>query len=135
MNATNRAVTSFFDLVLTPLEAVSDEFALLFVSGLFGVLALWIFKHISWQAGIKGTKDKIKGHLIEIRIYQDDLVTVGKAIAKVLFRNLQYLVLNFGPFVPLAIPFALVAAQMVCATALSRSRFSSPASSGWRGTG
>ncbi|MDG1050377.1 MAG: hypothetical protein P8M11_16455 [Planctomycetota bacterium] len=113
MNATNRAVTSFFDLVLTPLEAVSDEFALLFVSGLFGVLALWIFKHISWQAGIKGTKDKIKGHLIEIRIYQDDLVTVGKAIAKVLFRNLQYLVLNFGPFVPLAIPFALVAAQMV----------------------
>ena len=113
MNAINRAVTSFFDLVLTPLEAVGDEFALLFVSGVFGVLALWIFKHISWQAGIKATKDKIKGHLIEIRIYQDDLVTVGKAIAKVLLRNLQYLFLNFGPFVPLAIPFALVAAQMV----------------------
>lgn len=113
MNAINRAVTSFFDLVLTPLEAVSDEFALLFVSGIFGVLALWIFKHISWQKGIKATKDKIKGHLIEIRLYQDDLVTVGKAIGKVLFRNVQYLVLNFGPFVPLAIPFALVAAQMV----------------------
>ena len=113
MNAINRAVTSFFDLVLTPLEAVSDEFALLFVSGVFGVLALWIFKHISWQKGIKATKDKIKGHLIEIRLYQDDLVTVGKAIGKVLFRNVQYLVLNFGPFVPLAIPFALVAAQMV----------------------
>ena len=76
MNAINRAVTSFFDLVLTPLEAVSDEFALLFVSGIFGVLALWIFKHISWQKGIKATKDKIKGHLIEIRLYQDDLVTV-----------------------------------------------------------
>ncbi|MGD2016600.1 MAG: hypothetical protein PVJ89_00675 [Planctomycetota bacterium] len=113
MNAINRAVTSFFDLVLTPLEAVGDEFAILVVSGVFGVLALWIFKHISWQKGIKGTKDRIKGHLIEIRIYQDDLVTVGKAIGKVLFRNLQYLFLNFGPFVPLAIPFALVAAQMV----------------------
>ncbi len=113
MNAINRAVTSFFDLILAPLEAVSDEFALLFVSGVFGVRALWIFKHISWQSGIKATKDKIKGHLIEIRLYQDDLVTVGKAIGKVLFRNVQYLVLNFGPFVPLAIPFALVAAQMV----------------------
>ena len=113
MNAINRAVTSFFDVVLTPLEAISDEFALLFVSGVFGVLALWIFKHISWQRGIKATKDKIKGHLIEIRLYQDDLVVVGKAIGKVLFRNLQYLLLNFGPFVPLAIPFALVAAQMV----------------------
>ena len=113
MNAINRAVTSFFDLVLKPLEAISDEFALLFVSGVFGVLALWIFKHISWQKGIKGTKDKIKGHLIEIRLYQDDLVVVGKAILKVLGRNLQYMLLNFGPFLPLAVPFALVAAQMV----------------------
>ena len=113
MNALNRAVTRFFDVVLTPLEAISDEFALLVVSGVFGVLALWIFKHISWQKGIKATKDRIKGHLIEIRLYQDDLVIVGKAIGKVLFRNFQYVLLNFGPFVPLAIPFALVAAQMV----------------------
>ncbi len=113
MNAINRAVTKFFDLVLTPLEAVSNEFALLVVSGVFGVLALWIFKHISWQKGIKATKDKIKGHLIEIRLYQDDLVVVSKAIVKVLARNVQYLFLNFGPFIPLAIPFALVAAQMV----------------------
>ena len=113
MNAINRAVTKFFDLVLTPLEAVSDEFALLVVSGVFGVLALWIFKHISWQKGIKATKNKIKGHLIEIRLYQDDLVVVSKSIVKVLARNVQYLALNFGPFIPLAIPFALVAAQMV----------------------
>ncbi|MEM9799464.1 MAG: hypothetical protein AAGA20_03995, partial [Planctomycetota bacterium] len=113
MNALNRAVTAFFDVVLTPLEAVSDEFALLVVSGVFGVLALWIFKHISWQKGIKATKNKIKGHLIEIRLYQDDLWLVTKAIGKVLLRNFQYLFLNFGPFVPLAIPFALVAAQMV----------------------
>lgn len=113
MDAINRAVTAFFDVVLTPLEAVGDEFALLFVSGVFGVLALWIFKQISWQKGIKDTKNKIKGHLIEIRLYQDDLAVVSKAIGKVLFRNLQYLLLNFGPFIPLAIPFALVAAQMV----------------------
>lgn len=113
MNALNRAVTAFFDVLLTPLEAISEEFALLFVSGVFGVLALWIFKHISWQKGIKAAKDKIKGHLIEIRLYQDDLGIVAKAIGKVLLRNLQYLGLNFGPFIPLAIPFALVAAQMV----------------------
>lgn len=113
MNAINRAVTKFFDLVLTPLEAISDEFALLFVSGVFGVLALWIFKHISWQQGIKATKNRIKGHLIEIRLYQDDLRVVSKSILKVLWRNVQYLLLNFGPFIPLAIPFALVAAQMV----------------------
>jgi hypothetical protein len=109
----NSITTRLFDVLLAPLEWVGKEFALLVVSGVFGVLALWVFKYISWQHAIKATKDRIKGHLIEIRIYQDDLGVVAKAVAKVLARNVQYLALNFGPFVPLAIPFTLVVAQMV----------------------
>jgi hypothetical protein len=83
------------------------------VSGVFGVLALIAFKHISWQKGIKAAKDRIKGHMIEIRIYQDDLVVVGQSVLKILGRNLQYVTLNFGPFIPLAIPFVFVMAQFV----------------------
>lgn len=113
MDFVNRLVTRTFDVLLAPLEWVGPEFALLVVSAIFGVLALWVFKHISWQKGIKATKDKIKGHLIEIRIYQDDLGVVSKAIGRVLVRNLQYLALNFGPFLPLAVPFTLVVAQLV----------------------
>ncbi|MAG64010.1 hypothetical protein CMO84_10870 [Candidatus Woesearchaeota archaeon] len=113
MNALNHAANSIFDLLLTPLEAIGEEFAMIVVSGVFGVLALLVFKHISSQKGIKAAKDKIKGHMIEIRIYQDDLVLVSKAIGKVLLRNLQYVGLNFGPFIPLSIPFAFVIAQMV----------------------
>jgi hypothetical protein len=41
------------------------------------------------------------------------LVVVGQAVGKVLWRNLQYVALNFGPFIPLAFPFLLVAAQFV----------------------
>jgi hypothetical protein len=113
MNAFNSAMNSLFDVLLTPLEAVGQGFAVYTLSGVFGVLALVIFKRISWQAGITATKGKIKGHMIEIRIYQNDLVLVSKAIAKVLLRNAQYLALNFGPFIPLSIPFVIVAAQMV----------------------
>lgn len=113
MNAFNRAMTSVFDVLLTPFEILGPYGPLIFVSGIFGVFALLVFKHISWQKGIKATKDKIKGHLIEIRIFQDDLVVVTKAIGKVLGRNLQYLGLNFGPFVPLAIPFVVLASQFV----------------------
>ena len=113
MNALNSAANALFDLLLAPLEAVGAWLALTLVSGIFGVLALVVFKHISWQDGIKGTKDKIKGHMIEIRIYQDDLGLVSRAIGKVLLRNLQYVVLNFGPFLPLMIPFGMVAAQLV----------------------
>ncbi|HJM57248.1 MAG: hypothetical protein CMJ98_00280 [Planctomycetes bacterium] len=113
MNALNHASNALFDLVLTPLEALGEEFALIMVSGIFGILALIVFKQISSQKGIKAAKDRIKGHMIEIRIYQNDLVLVSRAIGKVLLRNLQYVGLNFGPFIPLSIPFAFVIAQMV----------------------
>ena len=37
----------------------------------------------------------------------------SKAIGKVLWHNMRYVCLNFGPFIPLARPFALVAGQLV----------------------
>jgi hypothetical protein len=113
MNAVNGALNALFDALLTPLEWAGQAAALILFSGVFGVLALLVFKQISWQAGIKLAKDKIKGHVIAIRLYQDDLVVVGKSVGSVLVRNAQYLGLNFGPFLPLAIPFVFVSAQFV----------------------
>jgi len=113
MDALNGITTKVFDVLLIPFELLGMEWAMILISGIFGVLALVVFKYISSQKGIKAAKDKIKGHMIAIRIYQDDLVVVGKSIVKVLLRNAQYVSLNFAPFVPLAIPFVLVAAQMV----------------------
>ena len=113
MNALNSALTGFFDLVLAPLEMIGDRTSLVIASGIFGILALLAFKYISWQDGIKAAKDKIKGHMIEIRLYQDDLKVVGSSVGKILWRNLQYVGLNFGPFIPLAIPFMFLMAQLV----------------------
>ncbi len=113
MNAVQRITSAVFDVLLTPFEWLGDELALVLVSGLFGVLALLVFKQVSWQSGIRSTKNKIKGHMIAIRIYQDDLGIVFASVLKVLARNLQYLGLNFGPILPLFIPFLLVAAQLV----------------------
>jgi len=113
MNSIHRILGALFDAVLTPFEWLGDVFALVVVSGIFGVLALLLFKQISWQAGIKSTKDKIKGHMIAIRLYQDDLRIVFGSVLKILLRNFQYLGLNFGPILPLFVPFVLIAAQLV----------------------
>jgi hypothetical protein len=113
MNTVHRLLSATFDVVLTPFELLGDVVALVLVSGVFGILALLLFKQISWQAGIKATKDKIKGHMIAIRIYQDDLGIVFGAVMKVLLRNFQYLALNFGPILPLFVPFVLIASQLV----------------------
>ena len=111
MNSINNFMNSVFDVVLTPLEWLGTSWALIIASGVFGIVALVGFKYISYQQGIKASKDKIKGHMIAIRIYQDDLVVVSQSVVKVLLRNMQYLGLNFGPFIPLAIPFVFVIAQ------------------------
>lgn len=113
MSFLNRALTAFFEPVLGALDHLGRGTALVLVSGIFGVLALLLFKRLSWQRGIKAAKDKIKAHLIEIRIYQDDLRVVLRAIGKVLVRNFQYLGLNLVPFAVLALPFTFVVAQLV----------------------
>lgn len=113
MNAVNGAITSLFNLFMKPLGALGPEVALILVSGIFGILALICFKFISSQDGIKGVKDKIKGGLIQIRIYQDDLGLVAKGVGTVLGRNIQYLTYNFAPILPLLVPFTFVAAQLV----------------------
>jgi hypothetical protein len=113
MNALNRACSKIFDFLLLPLDRLGFPCGLLVTSAVFGVLALIAFKYLSAQKRIKATKNLIKGHLIEIRIYQDDLAIVGRAIGKVVLRNFQYLSLNLAPFALLAFPFALVLAQLV----------------------
>ena len=113
MNFVNRAMGGLFDVILTPFELIGAEVALVLMSGIFGVLCLVCFKQISSQKGIKSVKDKIKGNMIAIRLYQDDLAIVSKSVASVLLRNFQYIGLNFGPLLPFFPPFALVLAQFV----------------------
>lgn len=113
MNALNGIANGLFDLLCRPAAGLGWLTVLILLSGLFGVLALIAFKHLSFQRRIKAAKDLIKAHMIEIRLYQDDLRIVGRAIGRVLFRNAQYLGLNLVPLVPLALPFGIVAAQLV----------------------
>jgi hypothetical protein len=113
LNGFNSAATSLFDVLFSATDWAGSATTLIFWSGVFGVLALLVFKRISWQKGIAASKDKIKAHMIEIRLYQDDLVVVASAVSKVVLRNFVYLGLNFGPILPLAVPFMVMTAQCV----------------------
>ncbi len=112
MNTLNRVTTAVFDTILGPIAGLGALWVVTLVGALFVVPALVLFKHISWQRGIKGAKERIKGHLIAIRIYQDDLAVVASSVGRILVRNTQYLGLNFGPLLPLLPPFTLVVAQL-----------------------
>ena len=116
MDALNGFCNQLFNLLVAPFDGLFGYGALItitVVSLVFMPLSMLFFKYASSQKGIAAAKGKIKGHMIEIRIYQDDLFVVLKAVGKVLYYNFKYLFLNFAPFVPLSIPFVIVAAQLV----------------------
>ena len=113
MDALNGLANGLFNLLLWPFEGLGALVTLTVVSIVFMPLSMLFFKRFSSQKGIAAAKGKIKGHMIEIRIYQDDLMVVMKAVGKVMYYNLKYLFLNFAPFIPISVPFVIVVAQLV----------------------
>ena len=116
MDALNGFCNGLFNILFAPFDGLGGYGALVtitIVSIVFMPLSMLFFKRFSSQKGIVAAKGKIKGHMIEIRIYQDDLVVVLMAVLKVLYYNFKYLFLNFAPFIPISVPFVLVVAQLV----------------------
>ncbi|MDG1499629.1 MAG: hypothetical protein P8N31_10970 [Planctomycetota bacterium] len=113
MDALNGFCNSLFNILFYPIEGLGALVVLTLVSIVFMPLSMLFFKRFSSQKGIAAAKGQIKGHMIAIRIYQDDLAVVAKSIVMVLYYNFKYLFLNFAPFLPLMAPFVVVVAQLV----------------------
>lgn len=69
---------------------------------------LFIFKLTSNQEGIKKTKNKIKAHLLELRLYKDDFRTSFKAQGRILVSNLKYMKYSLKPLLIMIIPIVLI---------------------------
>ncbi len=82
------------------------------VSAITGVLFIMAFPHVSAQGGITAVKAKISHNLLGIRIFQDDMPTVGRGVVGALSWNIAYLALNALPMVVLAAPFMVVWFQL-----------------------
>ena len=73
---------------------------------------LMIFKKVSNQVGIRNIKNRIKGHLLELRLYKDDIGLSGTAMKELLGCNLKYLVYALKPMLVLMVPVLLILIQV-----------------------
>ena len=112
MQAINGALNVLLDLLMLEFLGVPKFWGLVFVSILFGLVALLAFKKISNQTAIRAAKDKIMAHLLEIILYKDDVRVVAGAQLKVMRFNLAYLGHNSVPMIVLVIPFLLVGTNL-----------------------
>ena len=108
----NQIFGKIFDLLFIPFQNMNPWVGMIIVSFLTGLLMLVIFRYTSNQAGIKKVKNKIKAHLLELRLYKDSLGISMKAQGNILLANLKYITHSFKPLLVMIIPVVLILIQL-----------------------
>ncbi len=112
MGVFNSAVGSVFDLLLLPFRGLDPWFGMIAVSLLTAFLMLWIYRLTSNQEGIRQAKNAIKAHLLELRLFKDDMRVSFQAQKKILRANLRYVAHNAKPLLVMIVPLVLILAQL-----------------------
>jgi hypothetical protein len=110
--AINPAMTGLFDLLLWPFRGASAIWALLVVSLVAGVMMLWLFGKTSNQARIKQVRDYIRGNMMAIRLYGDDLGLLFRLQGRILRSTAVYMGLALVPMLVMLVPVLLILTQL-----------------------
>ena len=108
----NLVVGWIVDTALLPFRGLSPWFGLTAVSFLTALLMLEVYKLTSNQAAIRTAKDRIKAHLFEMRLYNDNLRVTLRAQAGILKANLRYMAANLTPLAVMIVPLVLILARL-----------------------
>ena len=107
----NTTLEKLFDLIVWPLRGLDPIWALLLLSLLAGVLALWIFGKVSDQKRIRKIRDRIRGNVIGIRLFGDDIGLLFRLQGRILWDTLVYMRYALVPTLVLIVPFLLILTQ------------------------
>ena len=108
----NSVLTSLFDLLLAPFQSLHPFWSLLIISLPTTILILVIIRYTSNQEGIRETKNKIRAHLLEIRIYKDNFGVILSAEKKILTNTFKYLKYLLKPMFLVILPVAIIIIQL-----------------------
>jgi len=105
-------VNQLFDLIFFPFRSLNPMVGLTVVSFLTGILMVLVFRTTSNQAGIKQVKERIKAHLLAIRLFQDQLDVVLRTHARILGSTLNYMGFSLRPLAVMFLPIVLIMVQL-----------------------
>jgi len=112
LGAINKLFTLLFGLFFRPFHGLAPIWALLAISFVGGIVMLWIFGKVSNQDRIRVVRDKIRGNLIGIRLFGDDLAVLFRLQLRILGQTGLYLGLALLPMVILLLPVFVMITQM-----------------------
>jgi hypothetical protein len=112
MTAFLSAVSRFFDALFYPFHSVSPWFPLALLSFLAGIFMLLVFRFTSNQTAIRRMKDRMQAHLLEVRLFSDQLSVVLRAYGRILRWTLAYLAQTLVPLAVMTVPLAILLIQL-----------------------
>jgi uncharacterized membrane protein (DUF106 family) len=112
MHVANLVFSGIVGTILLPFRGISPWFGMAAVSLLTALLMLEVYKLTSDQAAIRRAKDRIKAHLLEMRLYKDNMRVTLRAQAAIVKANLAYMGANIKPLAVMIVPLVLILAQL-----------------------
>jgi len=112
MGIVNAVLGRVFDLLFLPVRTLTPWAGLILASLLTALLMLFVFRLTSNQAGIRRTKNRIKAHLLELRLYKDNMSVSLRAQGNIVLQNLRYIGYNAKPLLVMIVPLVLILAQL-----------------------
>jgi len=108
----NSAFRQVFDTAFSPFRNLNSWVGMAALSLLSALLMLLVYRLTSNQQGIRAAKDKIIAHLLEVRLYRNDLSISFRAQGKILWYNLKYLGHSIRPMLVMIVPLGLALIQI-----------------------
>jgi len=110
--AINTAYNAVFEAWFGLLAPLAPWLQILLTALPVTLLALLVFRYASNQDGIRLAKERIKGYLLELWLYKDDLGVMLRAQGQVMLYSLRYLGLALVPMAVMSVPLAPVIVQL-----------------------
>jgi hypothetical protein len=93
----NYFLTRAFDLLLAPFAKLPPFWGIFFLSLVTSLFVLVVYRAVSSPKKVKETKNKIKAHILAIRLYRDFWRTIVSSFFKSVYYTGKYFALNLGP--------------------------------------
>ena len=108
----NAAMGTLFNRLRGPMGFLPPWLLSLTASATLGILMLVIFKYTSNQTAIGRARDRIRAHLLAMRLFGDNLSVVFRAQAKIGWNVFLLLVHASVPMLIMFIPCVLLLGQL-----------------------
>ena len=112
VNTINDVLTPVFDVICWPFRALPPIWALAAISLASGVFLVWLFGKTSDQDRIRTIRDRIRGNLIGVRLFQHEIGVVLQLQGKIFSDTFRFMGLALVPLLIMLLPVLLIMAQL-----------------------